>query len=356
MTAVCETRVNPVIGDTSFGGDGGGRVPIEGVSEKERVARHLVYARAMVAQGRLLLEGVGAKGSDGQDAPSTSDSVAPQGDGEIAAARVRVLARLADYVARGEFPTNGADAAPPHSGAGRPRAPAFIDRATHTPCAVAYLMQGSPRVPVDPSVGGGRETTEISGAELARLVDARHHNGYAADIYAAEPLVRAWAASVGLTALELATIQPTYGYRPPVPRRREAKDPATLVPESPSPTNPSPPTAPRAQVVHHSETLIFRCDSCGDSDLRPPGHFRCTVCADTDCCMTCYHALREGRATPLNRTCVRHEIAHIRTAADATALTERIIKARRDKEAAVEAAMVAAETSKVRKIANAATP
>jgi hypothetical protein len=130
---------------------------------------------------------------------------------------------------------------------------------------------------------------EISGAELAHIVDARHHNGYAADIYAAEPLVRTWAASVGLTALELAAIQPTYEFMrhkqfpPPQPQsqaRHEVKDPATapgLLPPSVEPIV----STPRAQAIRHAETLVFRCDSCGQNDLRPPNHFRCTVCVPT---------------------------------------------------------------------------
>jgi hypothetical protein len=254
--------INPILGDVSWPSTALNPTK-EGQEESERVAAHLTYVHNILT------------------ASSSTDE-----------RRTRVLRHLENYIKRRVFPTNGTDL--PLSvnkdaffGTCAPRAPAFFDRLSGAPCAVAYLMQQSEGVPIPGE-------PNMSGAELARLVDVRHHNGYASDIYAEEPLVQEWATVVGLTATELAMIQPTYEFlnRHPYvpspttsPTTEEAKDPSLIA------------AGEGAGVPRYR----FRCDFCHKDDLQPPDHFHCVVCEDTDLCMTCCFARCEN---------VEHKVTH----------------------------------------------
>lgn len=98
--------------------------------------------------------------------------------------RARALDHLATYAARGRYPRRA-----PHDGHG-PRRPRFIDdRGVH--CAVAQLIRHSGH------------------PDLAHALNAHHPYAYITDIH--DPALAAWAHTHGLTARELATIQPAYG-------------------------------------------------------------------------------------------------------------------------------------------------
>jgi hypothetical protein len=301
--AACDT-INPVIGDISFGAprsvdkiDREGRMYTDNDIdlEKERVSRHLGYAHALLS-GTAVVD---------------ATKVIP---------RARILERLAEYAARLSFPTNSDDAPPPNS-CEVPRLPVFIDRVTRVPCAVAHLMKTSDvqltvfgltvfgtRVLAAASLtttatvsDPGLALFTMNGADLARFVDDNHHKAYATDIYESEPLVRAWASAVGLSAQDLAIIQPTYEHM----RRRPI--------ETKQSTTPSPTTMPVTPAP-----VVFSCDYCSKKNLQPPDHFRCTVCKDTDLCVSCYYLLRESG----KGACATHKITHIASTADAIAIME----------------------------------
>ena len=143
-TAHAETRINAVIGDASGPA---------AADEATRITTHLTYVLARL-----------------QAVPS----VRPD--------RRAVLAALARYIERGEYPRRTGDR---YAG----RRPWFVDdRGVY--CAVGQLL-------VD------------SGAEaLARSLAAEHPYGYLLDIDS--PALAAWARGHGMTLAELAMIQPTY--------------------------------------------------------------------------------------------------------------------------------------------------
>ncbi|MEO8842523.1 MAG: hypothetical protein ABI591_17450 [Kofleriaceae bacterium] len=151
------TTINPVIGDESFVA-AFGRLPTPFDDPATRVATHVGYV------ARTLRERGGSQ---------------PQ--------RLRVLDALDQYVAAGAFPDSETD---------HDLLPTFLDPHTGVRCAVAHLV----------------ETT--AGTAMMVELDRDHHNDYVADL-ADDPRFVAWTAGSGLTAEELAMIQP--GYPPPPP-------------------------------------------------------------------------------------------------------------------------------------------
>ena len=179
--------INALIGDASFVARHG-RLPTVTDDETERIATHIAFAEQLL------------------HAADVSHLTSSQ-----QAARAELLAELRMYVAARRFPiaeprpelaarakrehTLGARN-PSTAVATRGRLPAFVDR-EGTRCAVAALVD------------------RAAGPRASERIDARYHHTFAADID--DPALAALAAEAGLTRAELALIQPTYGYVPPLP-------------------------------------------------------------------------------------------------------------------------------------------
>jgi hypothetical protein len=134
-----------------------GRAPDARDSEELRMHTHLAWIRAKLGAS-----------------PATSPSLEPR--------RAELLGYLDDYIAKGVTPKNT------YVGW---RSPVFIDREGNV-CAVGYLIERS------------------AGRALPEQIAAAHRTSFLEDIAAAEPVVRDWIASSGLSLDELASIQPAY--------------------------------------------------------------------------------------------------------------------------------------------------
>lgn len=155
--------VNAVLGDASFIARFG-RPPSAADPERLRVATHLEFVEALLRS---------------RDASGLSAA--------LQRARAQNLDRLREYRQRGVFPRNTE----------RPgRSPRFIDHEGRI-CAAGYLVERS----------AGRATAEA--------IRARHEHELIEHM--SMPELDAWIAQSGLTRLEVAMIQPGYGFRPVEP-------------------------------------------------------------------------------------------------------------------------------------------
>ena len=158
--------VNPLIGDLGFISRHGRR-PTRDDDEAERVACHVGFAERVLR------------------ASPVSHLRATQ-----RAARSELLDVLADYVVARRFPRPVA-----HPG----RLPVFVDE-VGTRCAVGALVE------------------HAVGTRAVLDIDAQHHTASVAEMAKhAHPALGVLAAQAGLSAAELALIQPTYGHEPPPP-------------------------------------------------------------------------------------------------------------------------------------------
>jgi len=164
--------INLVIGDAALVAFFAGSPPIA-LGAKERTRIHLEYVRRMLAA-----------------IPDAGLSAT------LRQARRTNLARLAPYIARGEFPRNEHHP--------DPFRPVFMDDGDRI-CAVGYLFAAD------------------RGLSEARRVASRYRHAFIAEIR--DPELLAWARGSGLTLDELAMIQPSY---PSVVSRRHPPPPITL--------------------------------------------------------------------------------------------------------------------------------
>ncbi|HTF04437.1 MAG TPA: hypothetical protein VK826_10440, partial [Bacteroidia bacterium] len=152
--------INPIIGDQSFIMKFG-EAPNDQTNDQVRIAAHLQYAEYLLRTADV--------------------SAMPVAQREK---RGHLLDLLHDYWTRGVFPRND-----DYTGE---RRPCFIDH-NGTICAVGYLVE------------------QTAGREAAELISERYL--YEEVLNMNDPLVMEWIESCGLTAEELAIIQPRYGPR-----------------------------------------------------------------------------------------------------------------------------------------------
>ncbi|MEZ5050827.1 MAG: hypothetical protein R2767_00525 [Chitinophagales bacterium] len=155
--------INPVIGDQSYLAMYG-EEPDTGVSEHDRIAIHLAYVEQLLRQ---------------KDVSGLSAEERIQ--------RSEMLDLLHEYREGRQYPSNYDH---PEG-----RRPCFIDRDGNI-CAVGYLVEQS------------------AGRELAEQINAKYQYDYIRDMDL--PELADWVAGSGLSLEEVAMIQPTYGYYPPV--------------------------------------------------------------------------------------------------------------------------------------------
>jgi len=151
--------VNPVIGDASFHSVYGVK-PDELTNELVRVRTHLKFAEELLR---------------GKDVSHLSERERSM--------RAHLLDILQEYWKRGVFPVNTKYA--------DERRPCFIDDAG-TMCAVGYLVE------------------QTAGLNLAKAISASYQYAYISEMDMSE--LDLWIAQSGLTAIEVATIQPTYDW------------------------------------------------------------------------------------------------------------------------------------------------
>ncbi len=151
--------INPVVGDQSFV-ERFGRAPNASDSESLRITTHLAWVEAELR---------------GADTDHLNDAQTEE--------RARLLDALSDYRERGVFPINNEVAG---------RRPRFVDH-EGTRCAVGHLL----------------EVTE--GQEAVMAINESHEWDLLLEMDA--PALRAFANESGFTLVELAMIQPTYGWR-----------------------------------------------------------------------------------------------------------------------------------------------
>jgi hypothetical protein len=157
----CPGTVNAILGDESFL-CATGRLPDASAGEDLRIGIHLAYVEALL------------RARDVSSWPAAARE-----------ARERNLDRLQEYRIAGSFPR--------HERCPGSRKPVFIDHEGRI-CAVGYLVEQS------------------VGRALAASIDARFHGATIAEMES-EALAN-WTASSGLSARELAMIQPCYGCPP----------------------------------------------------------------------------------------------------------------------------------------------
>ncbi len=154
----CPGAVNAILGDESFL-CATGRLPDASADEDFRIGIHLAYVEALL------------RARDVSSLPAAARE-----------ARELNLDRLHEYRIAGSFPR--------HERCPGGRKPAFIDHEGRI-CAVGYLVEQS------------------AGRALATSIDARFHKATVAEMES-EALAN-WTATSGLSARELAMIQPCYG-------------------------------------------------------------------------------------------------------------------------------------------------
>lgn len=140
-----------------------GSVPTKNTDEQLRIQAHLLYVEALLRSAEV---------------SSLND--------EQLAKRTFVLNLLHEYTLRGVFPENNAY---PDE-----RRPCFIDE-TGNICAVGFLVE------------------KTTGREVAEQINMKHQYDFLLDMN--DPVIYQWAYDNGLTLIECAMIQPTYGYYPP---------------------------------------------------------------------------------------------------------------------------------------------
>jgi hypothetical protein len=154
----CPGTVNAILGDESFRW-ATGRLPDANDGEDLRIRTHLTHVEALLRARNV------------SDWPAAARE-----------ARERNLDRLHEYRMAGSFPR--------HERCPVGRKPVFIDHEGRI-CAVGYLVEQS------------------AGRELAAAIDARFHEARIAEMESRA--LADWTMASGLTALELAMIQPCYG-------------------------------------------------------------------------------------------------------------------------------------------------
>jgi hypothetical protein len=155
--------VNALLGDASFVWRFG-RMPGAGDDEGLRITTHLRFVHRLLSV---------------RDVSALSPAQR--------AARAQNLAHLADYIAAGAYPRNTE-----HPG----RRPRFIDDRGQI-CAAGYLIE------------------KAAGRAFAEAMNRRFESAYVLDM--SDPKLARWIAQSGLTAAEVAMIQPSYGFQPPLP-------------------------------------------------------------------------------------------------------------------------------------------
>ena len=156
-----ENTVNAVIGDESFF-DKYGHFQFDKVSETERIASHLEFV-----EHKLRL-------TDVSHLPC-----------HLVEKRMKMLSLLQEYRLAEEFPSN-------YDYPGK-RKPCFIDKIGNI-CAVGYLIE------------------KTSGSDLAEKINDEFQYDYILDINMSE--LSYWLETSGLTLMECAMIQPSYGGPP----------------------------------------------------------------------------------------------------------------------------------------------